>query len=100
MCQTSLLVSTTCTHAWMALAHPCAPGNHLGNCPIINSHGVMGRGPPRPNRVGKSCPECDRDNDYDGDYLRMIDSVRFLDAGSHYGAPPRKEAEVVCCGVM
>ena len=97
MCKTVLFTSTTCSHAWMTLSYPCGPGANLSTCHRIAYGMTLPGNPPKEVRVAKSCPECDRNNEYDGDHTRMIEAVQVTPQQPRSG---HQQGSVVCCLVM
>ena len=81
----------------MTLSYPCGPGANLSTCHKITYGMTLPGKPPREVHVAKSCPECDRNNEYDGDHTRMIEAVHT--AVQQPQSAPR-QGTVVCCLVM
>ena len=118
MCTTKFYKGPKCGHWWSELVTPCAEGRNFGNCPSFENGKARRLGSaPQAMAPEKSCPKCDKKNDYDGKKLRMISGVR---KGIRVGMGPSRNdlgldmfkgrfekargsqsvPQVVCCVVM
>ena len=95
MCITTFYKSPTCEHWWAEILKPCKKGRDFSNCPSFRNG--MARNPrkyPRYKAEKDSCPKCDKEDDYDGDKVRVIKKVY---RGFRFGLGPGKDSLGVDC---
>lgn len=101
MCKVQIWRSKTCPHRWISLTKPCGEGKNISNCPAFTN------GKARPTKEAcaalappKSCPHCDKKDEYDGNRIRMIKSLEY---GVKFGEGPSRSdsgIECMCCNIM
>ena len=76
MCQTAFHTSPTCPHSWATLEVPCHKDHNFNTCPTFNN-GILRPGNQLRSTLAepKTCPVCDKGNDYDGEKLRVVKGV-------------------------
>ena len=106
MCTAKVLKSSTCEHWWAEILDPCAEGRHFSNCPTFQDGKARSlKSNPWSKAEEKTCPKCDKKDDYDGEKIRMVKSIQH---GYRLGSGPSKSDPgqdfvghgVVCCTVM
>lgn len=119
MCTAKLLKSPTCNHWWAEILKSCGEGKNFGNCPsFADGRARLPRDHPRYKAEKKTCPKCDKKDDYDGDKIRIIKGVQYdykigtgpskSDRGFDLHAdllrpskPPKEQPTIIyCCVVM
>ena len=73
MCITKLLKHPECGHWSCEIKEPCKEGRDFSNCPSFKNG--IARNPaiyPQETAKEKTCPKCDKKDDYDGKKTRMI----------------------------
>jgi hypothetical protein len=117
MCHATGLRSSTCRHKWLTITSPCAAGmgfNSLGVHKFHTSHTWFG-GTNYFKAPMKSCPDCNKKGQYDGNKIRMVldyghDPIKFGGPGGQmggeyngyggYGTGMGGGSPVICCMVM
>ena len=75
MCKTQTWESRACGHKWTVLTKPCGEGKNISNCPTFEDLKVRPSVERRAaTAASKSCPHCDKKDDYDGSQIRMIEN--------------------------
>lgn len=104
MCTTKMLECPTCNHWWAEILVPCAEGRGFNNCPSFqNGKARSHNNHPKEMAGADSCPKCNKDDDYDGNKIRMVKNVS---QGFRFGLGPSKSDPGVdllskdCCTVM
>src|ERR1700761_4700343 len=76
MCQTETFKSHTCPHQWMSIVKPCAPNASFKS--QYHQYKPARSGLKRLTQAGyisapaNSCPNCDKNGDYDANTTRLI----------------------------
>lgn len=98
MCKVQIWRSATCPHFWVSLVKPCEEGKNIQNCPTFEDGKIRPKDEARAAWAPpKSCPHCDKKDDYDGSQIRM---VKLLQYGVKLGEGPSKSdfgIECKCC---
>lgn len=88
MCTSKLLKSPSCEHWWAEILKPCAEDRNFGNCSSFENGKVRNlKSNPWQKAEEKSCPRCDKKDDYDGDKIRMVKGIQ---QGYKWGTGPSK----------
>ncbi len=73
MCITKFSKHTECGHWSCEIIQPCKEGRNFSNCPSFTKG--TARNPakyPQEQAKEKTCPKCDKNDDYDGKKIRMV----------------------------
>ena len=78
MCTTKFLTSRKCRHTWSEIVTPCGEDKGFSTCPAFKDGRIR-------EEVGlyatfapaEPCPRCDKEDDYDGNMVRMVKSTTF-----------------------
>ncbi|KAI0817923.1 hypothetical protein GGR55DRAFT_673752 [Xylaria sp. FL0064] len=84
-----------CGHHWLAIRHPCWPGNGFNHCGVFRD-GVAREPAPEVEAVGL-CPACATPGAYDYNLVRMVVNIRDH---CRWGVGPSRDDPGYECAVM
>ncbi|KAI1356984.1 hypothetical protein F5Y01DRAFT_309525 [Xylaria sp. FL0043] len=84
-----------CGHHWLAIRHPCWPGNGFNHCGVFGD-GVAREPAPEVEAVGL-CPACATPGAYDYNLVRMVVNIRDH---CRWGVGPSRDDPGYECAVM
>ncbi len=71
-----MLKSPSCNHWWAEILTPCSEGKNFSTCASFqNGKARSPQNHPIYKAEAKTCPKCDKKDDYDGEKIRMIKGV-------------------------